>query len=135
MRQYLDANFSPDIQARELANPDVTTFLAEIKGELAGYAQLRLGEAPQCVIGPSPIEIVRLYALSRYHGQGVGAALMRTCLDTAREIGAQTIWLGVWEQNDRAIAFYRKHGFVECGDHIFQLGSDPQRDIIMARTV
>jgi RimJ/RimL family protein N-acetyltransferase len=41
----------------------------------------------------------------------------------------------VWEHNPRAIAFYRKFGFVAVGDHIFPVDHDPQRDILMARPV
>ena len=83
--------------------------------------------------GAKPIELVRLYASREWIGRGVGAALMRACLEEARGAGYETIWLGVWERNARAQTFYEKWGFRAVGEHVFQLGSDPQRDILMER--
>jgi ribosomal protein S18 acetylase RimI-like enzyme len=133
MRQHLQANFHPDVQARELADPSTWVLVAEAGDEAAGYAKLQLGEPPACVHGPSPIEVARIYVTVGYHGRGIGAALMNACIERGRALGARTIWLGVWENNHRAQAFYRRFGFVECGDHEFTLGSDRQRDIVMVR--
>jgi len=133
IRAYVTAHFSPDIQARELADPSTWVLVAEAAGAPAGFAKLQLGEAPACVDGPSPIEIARIYVTAGNHGRGIGAALMNGCLERGRDLGAQTIWLGVWEKNLRAQAFYRRFGFVECGEHEFVVGSDRQRDIIMFR--
>lgn len=140
---YLDANFRPNIQAKEVADPSTVTFLAEVSDagdrasswSSAGYAKLHAGETPECVSGPAPLELARLYVAAAYHGQRVGAALMSACLDAARDRAARTMWLGVWERNTRAIAFYRGFGFKHCGEHTFMLGSDPQRDLIMVRSV
>jgi ribosomal protein S18 acetylase RimI-like enzyme len=60
---------------------------------------------------------------------------MRAVLETVRTVGSDRIWLGVWERNGRALAFYRKFGFEVFGDHVFQFGRDPQRDLIMALEV
>ena len=60
---------------------------------------------------------------------------MNEVLRLARERAADHLWLGVWEHNPRAIAFYRKYGFREVGEHVFQLGRDPQRDLILVRSV
>jgi len=65
----------------------------------------------------------------------VGASLLRACLDEARRAGHRTIWLGVWERNERARAFYRKWDFREAGTQIFQLGSDAQTDVVMERAL
>jgi diamine N-acetyltransferase len=135
IRAYVSTNFQPDIQARELADPRVVVIIAECGGKAAGYAKLHWSEAPQCVRGDLPIEIARIYVSASHLGSGVGAALMSGCLERAAELGAKTIWLGVWERNARALTFYRRFGFVECGDHDFVVGSDRQRDILMARPV
>ena len=79
--------------------------------------------------------MVRLYVAQEWLGRGVGEALMRACLDEAQRKGCKTIWLGVWERNIRAQAFYRKWNFQAVGEHVFQLGSDPQRDILMERSL
>ena len=135
MAAYLAASFDPAIQAAELADPQCAFFIAETDGVASGYAQLRGGEAEACVSGPKPIELVRLYVSQQWHGRGVGQALMRACVDEARRAQYQTIWLGVWEHNGRAQSFYRKWSFHVVGDHIFQVGSDPQTDLIMERAL
>lgn len=134
MNAYLAANFNAAQQTAELAHPSSTFLIAEVGGAAAGYAKLQAGGA-EGIEGARPIELVRLYASSEWHGRGVGAALMQACLDEARSGGYETIWLGVWEGNPRAQAFYRKWHFQAVGDHVFQLGSDAQRDILMARAI
>ena len=81
------------------------------------------------------MELKRLYVARAWHGQGVAQALMDAALDTARARGAQTLWLGVWERNPRAVAFYAKYGFVRVGEHTFVLGGDAQTDWLFARPV
>jgi len=63
------------------------------------------------------------------------ARILRVKLTPPRQAGHDAIWLGVWERNGRAQAFYRKWNFRAVGQHVFQLGSDPQRDILMQRAV
>jgi GNAT superfamily N-acetyltransferase len=135
MAAYLADSFSPRKQAEELADPLTVFLIAEIDEEAAGYAKLQAAEPSDCITGPSPIELVRLYALKDWIGHGIGATLMQACLDEAGRRGYQTMWLGVWERNLRAQAFYRKWGFVEVGTHIFQLGDDRQTDILMQRQI
>ena len=131
MAAYLAASFNPAQQTAELADPASTFFIAEIGGRAAGYAQLHAGGPAEGVEGAKPVELVRLYVSREWLGRGVGEALMRACVDGARRAGHGTIWLGVWERNGRAQAFYRKWDFRAVGEHVFHLGSDPQRDILM----
>jgi len=133
MDAYVASAFSVAQQTDELAHADSTFLIAEVDGVAAGYAKLHAGELAEGVEGAKPIELVRLYVSREWLGRGVGEALMRACLDHARNAGYETIWLGVWERNARAQAFYRKWEFRAVGEHIFPLGSDPQRDIIMER--
>lgn len=135
MAVYLAASFSAGRLTEELTDPLSVFFVAEVEGSAAGYAKIHSGEVAAGVEGPRPIELVRLYVSQEWLGRGVGPALMRRCIDEARELGFQTIWLGVWERNQRAQAFYRKWDFHEVGEHIFQLGSDPQRDVVMQRAI
>lgn len=131
MAVYLAASFSPAKQTEELLDALSQYLIAEIENEAVGYAQLHAGVTPECVTGALPIELVRFYLIQQWHGRGVSAAMMRACIDAARQTGYQTLWLGVWEHNGRAQAFYRKWGFHEVGQHIFQLGADLQTDILM----
>jgi ribosomal protein S18 acetylase RimI-like enzyme len=137
MAAYLATAFGEAIQRAELADARRTVFLAELGGKAVGYAVLRAGEAPACVRDGDgdAIEIERLYAATRLIGSGIGAALMGRCLSEARDRGRTTIWLGVWERNARAIAFYRRWQFADVGSHGFTLGADRQTDRVMARPV
>jgi ribosomal protein S18 acetylase RimI-like enzyme len=144
MAAYVGAAFGEAIQRDEIADPRLTVLLAERLGELAGYAMLCEGDAPEAVRGElervaSPaggaIEILRLYAGQRWIGAGIGSALMQRCLDEAASRGRGVVWLGVWERNARAIAFYRRWGFTDVGTQPFLLGTDLQTDRIMARPV
>jgi ribosomal protein S18 acetylase RimI-like enzyme len=134
MEAYLSAAFSVEQIALELNDPRSAFFMAELAGRNVGYAKLlRAGEAPECVPPEKAIELVRLYVDTSVLGAGVGAALMQACMERAKSEGFQTIFLGVWEHNARAQAFYRKWGFERAGEHIFQMGDDPQTDWWMIR--
>jgi len=135
MAAYLAQAFGPEKQAAELADPATAFLIAEIEEEAVGYARLREGSAPDCIPAGRPIEIVRFYAVASWIGRGVGAALMASCLEHARQRGCGTLWLDVWERNSRAIAFYRRWGFTEVGTQAFVLGADVQHDLLMARPV
>lgn len=134
---YLAEAFRPEIQAAEIAHPDYRTLLLEVGGEMAGWAQLRRVEAPPCITEradlPLPIELKRFYLAASFRGLGLAARLMEAAAGAAAAFGGKSLWLGVWEHNARAQAFYRKSGFEDVGSQIFQLGSDPQTDRIFAR--
>jgi len=138
MATYVVEAFGEAQQRAELADPSNIVLLAERDGEVAGYAMLHDGAAPAAAIGVDnghAIEIARLYAGRRWIGTGIGAALMQHCLDVATSREREWIWLGVWERNLRAIAFYARWGFRDVGSQCFQLGADRQTDRIMARRV
>ena len=140
MQTYVRETFSPDLQAREIAEPGALLLLARRGdgGELAGYAHLMRNETERpATIAASDevIELRRFYVGKAWHGSGLASALMTETLRHARMLGAQTLWLGVWEHNGRAIAFYRKQGFREIGTHPFQLGSDLQTDLLLAMSL
>ena len=132
---YLAATFTPERQRSELEDSRQRVFLLETDGVAAGYAHLTRSTPDAAVTGESPIELARFYVDSAWHGRGLAQQLMRAVVDEAVRIGARTLWLGVWERNARAIAFYRKHGFVDVGSHPFVLGRDVQTDRIMQRPV
>jgi len=135
MAEYLAGSFSPEQLAAELADSLATFLIAEIDQIAVGYAMLHAGASSYQSSGEKPIELVRLYVSREWHGREVGAALMQACIDLALKRGHRTLWLGVWEHNGRARAFYSKWQFEEFGEHIFQLGEDPQNDILMARVL
>jgi len=135
MAAYLASNFSLVQLTAELSDHASIFLIAEVDGAAAGYAKLHASEPAKSIEGTDPIELVRLYVSHTWIGSGIGAVLMRACLDEARRAGYKTIWLGVWERNARAQTFYRKWNFRAVGEHVFQLGSDSQTDILMERAV
>lgn len=135
MTAYLAEAFSQEKQAQELADPSSRFLIAEIDGQVAGYARLKFGSAPATVSGCKPMEIVRLYARKAWIGKGIGAKLMGACLKAAQQAGCDVVWLGVWERNQRAIDFYSRWGFAKTSRQVFRLGNEPQQDWIMSMTV
>lgn len=136
MDAYCAEAFTAERMESLLTERSITTLvMAGDDGALAAYAQLRPA-APAA--GPElaePLELWRFYVDPVHHGRGIAHRLMDAVVDAAAERGAATIWLGVWERNTRAQAFYRKSGFVDVGAHTFVLGTDVQTDRLMARSI
>lgn len=133
MSKHLAAAWHPDLQRREIANPAFDTWLAVAGDELAGFAMLRAGRSPPGVAALAPVELWRFYVDKPWQGRGVAHTLMDAAERSARARGARELWLGVWERNVRAQAFYRKCGFEKVGSQIFVVGTDPQTDHVMLR--
>jgi len=128
---YLKASFSAEIQFQELSESENIFLIAEAEEQPIGYVQLILNSKEESLHGTRLMEIRRIYASQEFIGKGVGQELMDASIQEARQRGCDSIWLGVWEKNPRAIRFYKKWGFQEVGTHTFYVGDDPQRDFIM----
>jgi ribosomal protein S18 acetylase RimI-like enzyme len=131
IRLYIRRSFSKEIQLNELSRPEIVFLIAELEDRPVGYAKLNLNSKDESARGTKVMEIERIYASQEFIGRGVGKELMKACINEARQRGCDSIWLGVWEMNQRAIDFYAKWGFKEVGTHIFMLGNDPQKDFVM----
>ena len=119
----------------ELADTNNIFLLAYYDDALVGYIKMREDAKEESKDLIEPIEIERIYAVKNMIGKGVGKALMEDCLAIAKQKNKQTVWLGVWEKNFSAIAFYTKWGFEKFGQHIFVVGNDPQTDLLMKKNV
>jgi GNAT superfamily N-acetyltransferase len=135
MQAYLESAFNLRQIQSELSDTSAVFLLAENDGRLCAYAKLFAGQTPECIKGEAPIELVRFYLDQSWHGSGLASTLMEACLEEAKRRGFRTMYLGVWERNFRAQAFYRKWNFEHVGEHIFQMGDDPQTDWWMVRTI
>ncbi len=133
LADYMSTAFSLEQTIVELEDDRHIFLIAEFDSEMAGYARLTVGATEDGITAERPIELNRLYSHQRFLGKGVGQTLMDECFLLGRELGCDVMWLGVWEYNPRAQRFYEKNGFSMCGKHVFQLGSDPQTDLLMAR--
>ncbi len=127
--------FSEAIQASEILDPNRITMLSEEDGELNGFAQLCWNKTPSCVAPENPGEINRFYVAREWHGKGVASALMTFFIEQSKLKLFDSLWLSVWEPNPKAIAFYKKSGFIEVGNTTFLLGNDLQQDIVMLRQI
>ena len=130
---FLAKTYGEAQQAAELAEAARPAWVLETEGGPAGFLQLRLGHREPGVPGLRPAELQRIYLLRAVQGSGLGAALMRTALERARAWGADALWLGVWEHNTRALAFYARWGFREAGEHVFKIGEQIDRDLILMK--
>ena len=127
--------YSAVLQEAEIRNPALTTLVGEYEEQLVAFVQLHSALVPGDVGATPAVEIKRIYLDTAWHGRGLAQQLMDRSIGQARSLGATRIWLGVWEHNPRAISFYKKFGFSEAGEHIFMVGNDPQRDLILQRAL
>ena len=133
LERYLHEAFSPEKMAAELTDPASSFYVAYQDRSPVGYIKLRTTKIPDCVDDPAPLELERIYVHQHAIGQGVGAALMQQAIAEGKGAGFQTIWLGVWKENAKAISFYQKWDYEIVGEHQFVVGTDVQHDYIMAR--
>jgi ribosomal protein S18 acetylase RimI-like enzyme len=131
MQKYLTEDLSREQLRSELLHANSSFYLAEKSGTTIGYLKLNEGSAYNEVNENEALEIERIYLLKPYHGKGAGKKLLDFAFSIARQKQKSLVWLGVWEENHRAIAFYRKHGFTSYGTHIFRLGNEDQVDVLM----
>jgi diamine N-acetyltransferase len=134
MAMHLASAWHPDIQRAEIEDIGLDTLLAcDADGRLAGFAQVRASQPPAGIHAREPVELKRFYVDKPWQGRGLARQLMEAVETQARARGARELWLGVWERNERAQAFYRKCGFRKVGTQIFVVGTDPQTDHVMLR--
>ncbi len=132
LAEYLSRSFSRNQIAVELQNPRNIFMIVEVGNTAIGYAKLSENSPPEFVPGDRPLELARIYIEPARIGKGLGSALMQAAIDTARDLDRDTLWLGVWKDNPRAIAFYTRWGFTVVGEQKFILGSDVQDDYVLA---
>ena len=132
---YVAEHFQPGVMHGVIRDPACTTLLACVGEQLAGYAVLKAEPAPGCVTGPAPLQLWRIYLGAGFIGQGLGGQLMAAVHEQARRRAAQTLWLGVYDRNVRAVAFYERFGFAKVGGREFLFGGRIYIDPIYAAAV
>lgn len=131
MQKYLDENLSIEKLKSELENPNSEFYFAENNDEILGYLKLNFKDAQTEKLEENHFEIERIYVLKAFLGQKLGQILFDKAIEIGREKNLEYVWLGVWEENHRAIHFYEKNGFEIFGKHDFVLGKDVQTDLLM----
>ena len=133
LKTYLDSAFTIDKLMEEIKNPFSEFYFAEIENNIIGYLKLNVGNSQTEIKDNKAVEIERIYVLQEFYGLGVGQILYEKAIEIARLNNAEYVWLGVWEENPRAISFYKKNGFIEFDKHIFKMGNEDQTDIMMKK--
>lgn len=131
MKSYLEDGFSSEKLTSELNNKDSEFYFATLEDSVIGYLKVNFGASQTELKDNKSLEIERIYVSKEFHGKKVGQLLYDKAIEVARQKNTEYVWLGVWEENLRALSFYRKNGFVEFDKHIFKLGNDEQTDIMM----
>lgn len=133
INKYISANFGTERVKNELSNPGSVFYIATIGGETVGYLKLNTGNAQTENQGDAAIEIERIYVKAAFHGKQIGQLLYEKALEIAMTEHKSFIWLGVWEENQKAIRFYEKNGFIPFDKHVFMMGDEMQIDIMMKK--
>ncbi|MEW9052147.1 MAG: GNAT family N-acetyltransferase [Neobacillus sp.] len=134
MKAYLEKAFNLNQLEKELSNDSSQFFFVYVNHEVAGYLKVNTNDAQSEEMGEESLEIERIYIRSPFQKHGLGKHLFNQAMEVAVEQNKKKIWLGVWEKNENAIAFYQKMGFVQTGAHSFYMGDEEQIDFIMMKT-
>ncbi|MDQ0497123.1 GNAT family N-acetyltransferase [Paenibacillus brasilensis] len=134
MKAYLERAFNSKQLEEELSNVSSEIFFIYFNEELAGYLKVNMNDAQSENMGDESLEIERIYIKNKFQKHGLGKYLLNKAIEIAMEQNKNKIWLGVWEKNENAIAFYKKMGFVQTGAHSFYMGDEEQIDFIMTKT-
>ncbi|OMF15427.1 GNAT family N-acetyltransferase [Paenibacillus amylolyticus] len=135
MKAYLEKAFNREQLESELSVTDSQFLFIYVNHKLAGYMKVNINDAQSEKMGMESLEIERVYIKKEFQKHGLGKVLLHKAIEMATEHQKRNIWLGVWEKNENAIAFYEKMGFVQTGAHVFVMGDEEQIDFIMTKTI
>lgn len=135
MDKYLTERLSLAQLTTEFNHPGSAFYFALLNNQVIGYLKINTGAAQTELKEPDGFEVERIYVLKEYKGKNIGRVLLDKAIEIAIDQKATYIWLGVWEENYRAIRFYEKNGFSVFDRHIFKLGNDEQTDLMMKRSL
>lgn len=131
INDYLLTKLSVETLKAELQDTNSRFFFAVIDNHIVGYLKVNFGLAQTELQDNTGLEIERIYITKEYQGKKVAPVLFEKALQIAREASLKFVWLGVWEENKRAIKFYEKNGFNVFDTHVFTLGNEKQTDYLM----
>jgi diamine N-acetyltransferase len=135
MKAYLDRAFNIKQLENELTNDSSQFYFVYFNNEVAGYLKVNTNDAQSEIMDDDSLEIERIYIKNKFQKNGLGKVLLDKAMEIAMEHKKRKIWLGVWEKNENAIAFYEKLGFEQTGVHSFHMGDEEQMDFIMTKTL
>ncbi|MGB2872284.1 GNAT family N-acetyltransferase [Psychrobacillus psychrotolerans] len=133
LNAYLERAYNVNQLKQELTNQSSQFFFVYYNQEVAGYLKTNTGDAQSKAMGDDSLEVERIYVKKKFQKHGLGKLLLNKAVEIAKVQKKEKIWLGVWEENENAIAFYKKKGFLQTGAHSFYMGDDEQVDLIMTK--
>ncbi|MFA9274244.1 MAG: N-acetyltransferase family protein [Candidatus Aquirickettsiella gammari] len=133
IRVHCTQNFGLEQQSAEIANPDYAVILAYLDQDLVGFAQVVKKSAPESIDAKNAVALYRYYVQQAWHGKGIAQPLLAEAEKAARNFGADYLWLGMWEHNARALAYYQKVGFQHVGWMDYQFGDIVERDYVLLK--
>ena len=128
---YVKERFNSEQLTTELNSANSQFYVAYSNAEAVGYLKINFGDAQTESINTNALEVQRIYVLQNFHGKNIGQLLLDEVKKIAISSGVDSVWLGVWEENHRALRFYTKNGFVVFDQHVFLMGNDEQTDLLM----
>lgn len=135
LNAYIERAYNLEQLKQEIANPSSQFYFVYLDQEIAGYLKVNTDEAQSEIMDGESLEVERIYVKRKFQKHGLGKHLMNKAMEIALEQQKKKIWLGVWEDNENAITFYQKKGFIQTGSHSFFMGEDEQVDLIMTKTL
>lgn len=135
LEDYISKSFSPDTLKKEIQNPCIHYQLIVTSNEILGYSKLEEHLPPVSIPNSKVIELARIYLRKKYWNQGLGEPFLNQQFEVSRQLNMTGIWLSVWIENKQALRFYEKHGFQTIGEQTFMVGDDPQKDIILFKSL
>jgi len=133
MQQYFDDALTPEKLLKEFNTVGSDFYFIYLGEQVAGYLKVNIDDAQTEDMDKNSLEVERFYICKNYLRNGLGKSLMNFACDLARELGKSSVWLGVWENNFSALAFYKAQGFYKIGEHPFDMGGDIQTDLLFKK--
>lgn len=133
IKEFLDTAYAEEKLKDEVENANSSFYFLTVDNKVAGYLKVNEGHAQTEQVVPNTLEVERIYLKQAFQHQGLGLVLIKLAEKIAKEKEKDNMWLGVWEKNYQAQAFYEKDGFKRVSQHTFVVGEDPQTDLILVK--
>jgi diamine N-acetyltransferase len=121
---YYDNTFSVSKIRSSLMKTNNIFWIAFCDELPVGYAKLKKYSKCDFVDSNSVSQLQKIYVLKDFLSKKIGHQLQASLFEETKNINSKYLWLSVLKSNERAINFYRKNGFIEIGEHTFDIGKE-----------
>jgi len=131
MQAYISKTYSLNQIKENLLNPAIGYYVIYNEEDAMGYIKTIAHANEIEKLDGKSIELEKIYLRKKAQGTGMAKVLMQSAIDTAKSNNAKQLFLGVWKENYRALAFYKKCGFEIYNTRSFQLGNRTCEDYLL----